>query len=325
MNITGNLPGRDLLLRLYRTMRIIRGFDERGIAEFQRGRIRGYFHPYIGQEAIAAGACAALRREDYITSTHRGHGHTIAKGADLGRMMAELFGRVDGYSRGRGGSMHIADRSHGNLGANGIVGGGIPLATGAALGAKLEGTDRVVVCFFGDGAANNGVFAESLNMAAVYRLPVIYLLENNCWAAATHVTETACTELSERARGYGLPGVQVFGNDAIAVYETVRDAVVRARAGEGPTLVEARTHRILGHHVNDAAEYMDIDEVNVWRERDPLSLIADRCQDIGIGQDEIAAIDREVADAIERAVVFAENSPEPAPEEFLAAIAEYDV
>jgi acetoin:2,6-dichlorophenolindophenol oxidoreductase subunit alpha len=322
---TESHPTREFLLRLYRTQRTIRTFAERGIAEYRAGRIRGYFHPYIGQEAIAAGACAALRREDYITSTHRGHGHCIAKGADLGRMMAELFGRKTGYSKGRGGSMHIADRSHGNLGANGIVGGGIPLATGAALGVKIEESDNVVVCFFGDGAANNGVLAECMNMAAVYHLPVIYLLENNCYAAATHVSEVAaCDSFADRARGYGLPGVSVFGNDAVTVFDTVTSAVARARAGNGASFVECRTHRILGHHVNDTAEYMDEAVISEWKDRDPMLLLARRLSEAGVTGDELSDIDRWVAEAVDAAVVYAERAPEADPAEFLNDIAGYD-
>lgn len=315
---------RDFLRSLYRTIRRIRRFEETGMEKYRAGFIHGYFHPYIGQEAIATGVCAALRPDDYVISTHRGHGHTIAKGADLRRMMAELYGKSDGYSRGRGGSMHISDRATGNIGANGIVGGGIPIAVGVAMGIRQEGTDRVAVSFFGDGASNNGVFAESLNLAAVYRLPVIFVIENNCYAATTHVSETArCEHLVERGTGYGVPGMGVYGNDPVEVHRVMRTAVARARSGDGPTLIEARTYRVLGHHVRDAGTYMPREDLELWRTRDPLLLALEYCREAGVSPGEIAVIDREVDAEIGDAVRFAEKSPEPPVEEFLAEMRSY--
>ncbi len=315
---------RDFLLSLYRTIRRIRRFEETGMEKYREGFIHGYFHPYIGQEAIAAGACAALRPDDYVISTHRGHGHTIAKGADLRRMMAELFGKADGYSRGRGGSMHISDRATGNIGANGIVGGGIPIAVGVAMGILQEGTDRVAVCFFGDGASNNGVFAESLNLAAIYQLPLVFILENNCYAATTPVSETArCEHLADRGIGYGIPGVNVYGNDPVEVHRVMQAAVSLARSGGGPTLVEARTYRVLGHHVRDAGTYMPREDLELWLTRDPLLLAREYCSQAGVDSGEMDRADREVEAEINEAVRFAERSPEPSVEEFLREMSDY--
>jgi TPP-dependent pyruvate/acetoin dehydrogenase alpha subunit len=311
-------------LSLYRKIRLIRRFEETGMEKYREGLIHGYFHPYIGQEAIAVGVCAALRKDDYVISTHRGHGHCIAKGADIRRMMAELYGKSDGYSRGRGGSMHISDRITGNIGANGIVGGGIPLAVGVAMGIRQEGSDRVAVCFFGDGASNNGVFGESLNLAAIYRLPVIFILENNCYAATTHVRETAlCEHLSERGSGYGVPGESVFGNDPAKVYEVAGEAILRARNGDGPTLIEAKTHRLLGHHVRDIGSYMPREDIQLWRSRDPLLVAGEYLRRAGVSDSERESIHREIEEEINAAVKFAEESPEPSAEVFLAEMARY--
>lgn len=311
------LPPRALLLEMYRHMLATRRFEETCLDFFRRGLIRGYLHSYIGQEAVAAGAIAALRSDDWIASTHRGHGHCIAKGADLRFMMAEILGRETGYCRGRGGSMHIASADLHHLGANGIVGGGIPLATGAALGIRVQGGDQVVICFFSDGASNNGVFPESLNLAGLFRLPVIFLLENNFYAVSTPIEcSTGCCELAGRGPAYGVPGVCVDGNDAIAVWRETRRAVRRARSGEGPTLIEARTFRWGGHHANDPGQYVDPERLAYWKGRDPLALLGREIRDAAA----VAAVESRVEAELAAAVEFALNSPEPAVEAFLAEI-----
>jgi pyruvate dehydrogenase E1 component alpha subunit len=308
-------PSEQILLGIYRSVYATRQFELKCIGLYRQGLIRGYLHPYIGQEAIAAGACAALTTADYIVSTHRGHGHCISKGADLKRMMAEIMGRATGYCRGRGGSMHISDKRVNNLGANGIVGGGIPIATGAGMGIKVRGTDQVVVAFFSDGASNNGVFAESLNLAGIYALPVIYLLENNHYAVSTPIEcATGCCDLAGRGPAYGVPGICVDGNDAWAVYQETAAAVARARRGQGPTLIEAKTYRHGGHHVNDPGLYMDPDTLAGWKARDPILLMRR-----AIGDDaRTAAIEAQVDAELDAAVEFAAGSPEPSVEEFLA-------
>lgn len=302
---------------IYRSIYATRQFELRCIELYRQGLIRGYLHPYLGEEAIAAGACAALEASDFIVSTHRGHGHCISKGADLKRMMAEIMGRETGYCRGRGGSMHISDKRVNNLGANGIVGGGIPIATGAGMGIKVRGADQVVVVFFSDGASNNGVFAESLNLAAIYRLPVIYLLENNHYAVSTPIEcATGCCDLAGRGPAYGVPGVCVDGNDALAVYRETAAAVARARRGQGPTLMEAKTYRHGGHHVNDPGLYMDPAVTADWRARDPMVLMRR-----ALGDDaRAAAIEAQVDAELAAAVAFATNSPEPDMEAFLSSI-----
>lgn len=302
---------------IYRSIYATRQFELRCIELYRQGLIRGYLHPYLGEEAIAAGACAALEASDFIVSTHRGHGHCISKGADLKRMMAEIMGRETGYCRGRGGSMHISDKRVNNLGANGIVGGGIPIATGAGMGIKVRGADQVVVVFFSDGASNNGVFAESLNLAAIYRLPVIYLLENNHYAVSTPIEcATGCCDLAGRGPAYGVPGVCVDGNDALAVYRETAAAVARARRGQGPTLIEAKTYRHGGHHVNDPGLYMDPAVTADWRARDPMVLMRR-----ALGDDaRAAAIEAQVDAELAAAVAFATNSPEPDMEAFLSSI-----
>ncbi len=310
-------PPEPILLGMYRNIYATRQFELKCIELYRQGLIRGYLHPYIGQEAIAAGACAALNPADCIVSTHRGHGHCISKGADLKLMMAEIMGRATGYCRGHGGSMHISDKRVNNLGANGIVGAGIPIATGAAMGIKVRGTDQVVVGFFSDGASNNGVFAESLNLAGIYGLPVIYLLENNHYAVSTPIEcATGCCDLAGRGPAYGVPGICVDGNDALAVYRETGAAVARARRGEGPTLIEAKTYRHGGHHVNDPGLYMDPAVLAEWKARDPLLLMRR-----AIGDDaRCAEIEAQVNAELEAAVVFATNSPEPSVDAFLASI-----
>ncbi|MDE3112284.1 MAG: thiamine pyrophosphate-dependent dehydrogenase E1 component subunit alpha [Chloroflexota bacterium] len=303
-------------LDLYRVMRTIRRFEQRSTQLFGENKIWGTIHSYAGEEAIAAGVCAHLRDDDWITSTHRGHGHCIAKRADLGRMFAELLGREAGYCRGRGGSMHIADTSKGNLGANGIVGGGIPIATGAALTAKQLGTDQVAVAFFGDGAANQGTFHESLNLAAIWKLPVLYVCENNQYAESLPVKRAFATEdIAKRAEGYGMPGVRVDGRDVRAVYGVAAEAVARARRGEGPTLIVADSYRHEGHYYGDPRKYQSKDEVEGWRERfDPVADARRWIAEDGLATEaELDAIDRKVDAEMEKGVAFAEASPLASP------------
>jgi TPP-dependent pyruvate/acetoin dehydrogenase alpha subunit len=305
-----------ILLQMYRNIYATRQFELKCIELYRQGLIRGYLHPYLGEEAIAAGACAAIGLDGYIVSTHRGHGHCISKGADLKLMMAEILGRATGYCKGRGGSMHISNKANNNLGANGIVGGGIPIATGAALGIKVKKSNQVVVAFFSDGASNNGVFGESLNLASIYNLPVIYMLENNHYAVTTPVEyASACCELVERSQAYGMPGVCVDGNDAVEVYLETKKAADRAINGEGPTLIEAKTYRHAGHHVNDPGLYMDQQDLAEWKARDPLILLSQR-----ISEEEARKVEAQVDSELETAVEFAQNSPEPSVEEFLADI-----
>ncbi len=319
------MPDADLLVRMYRTLFSIRRFEQRGIQLYRQGLIRGYFHPYLGEEAIATGVCAALRHGyDYIASTHRGHGHCIAWQADLKRMTAELLGRADGYCRGRGGSMHIADVTVGNLGANGVVAAGIPIAVGAALGAQIRGEDRVAVVFCSDGAANNGTFAEALNLAAAWSLPFVMVIENNQYAVSTPIEQSAREpQLYKRGIGYGVESVRVDGNDVVEVYRAAARAAAACRAGEGPALIEAVTWRHQGHHVNDPGAYMPQDTMAYYKqEHDPVdlgrALLRDRC---AMSEEAIAAIEAEVEAELEEAATFAKNSPQPATDEFLAEVA----
>lgn len=316
---------RELLLRLYRTLYTIRQFERRGIQLYRQGHIRGYFHPYLGEEAIATGACAALRvGTDYIASTHRGHGHCIAWGADLKRMTAELLGKATGYCRGRGGSMHIADVTTGNLGANGVVAAGIPIAVGAALGAQIRKEDRIACCFCSDGASNNGTFAEALNLAGSWNLPFILLIENNQYAVSTPSHEsTREPNLYKRGIGYGLESFQVDGNDVLAVYDLTRKAMELCQHGKGPVLIEAVTWRHQGHHVNDPGQYMPQDLMDHYKqERDPVDLGRRYLADLGhVAEPEIKALEAAVDAELEEAEVFAKASPEPAVDEFLAEVA----
>lgn len=302
-------------ITLWYTMLRIRRFEETVERLFLAGELPGFVHLCIGQEATAAGACAALRIDDYITSTHRGHGHTLAKGADPARMMAELFGKATGVCRGRGGSMHIADFGVGMLGANGIVAGGLGLAAGAAMSIKLRGTAQVALAFFGDGAANRGPFHESLNWAAVYRLPVIFLCEHNQYASTTSARSlTAVEDIADRAAAYAIPSVVVDGNDAEAVYEATRVAVERARSGEGPSLVECKTYRLRGHYVGDPTTYRDREELARWRARDPLLLLEHRLlQENPTRTEELERLRAAVEAELEAAVAFARASPLPDP------------
>jgi len=309
---------RDRLLDAYRTMRTIRTFEQTLNELSQAGKVPGFLHLYAGEEAVAAGVCAHLGERDYVASTHRGHGHSIAKGVDLGAMMAEIFGRRTGVCKGKGGSMHIADTERGMLGANGIVGGGIPLATGAALSAKLRGTGGVAVSFFGDGATNEGTFHESLNLAAIYRLPVIFVAENNGYGEATPVEyHVSVRDLAVRAQAYGMPGVIADGMDFFEVFAKTGEAVARARRGEGPTLLECKCYRYFGHYVGDPLTYRTKEESEQVRAtRDPLDLFARRVVAGGtLAADELRRIDDEVAAAVAAAVRYAETSPPPDPAE----------
>ncbi len=323
--MTGAAYSRELVLGFYRTMFTIRTFETRCIGLYRQGLIRGYFHPYLGQEAIAAGVCAALREGDYITSTHRGHGHCIARGGDLKRMVAELFGRATGYCAGRGGSMHIAHITAGNLGANGIVGGGIPLGVGAALGAKIRGADSVTVVFCSDGASNNGVFAESLNLAAAWDLPLILMIENNQYAVSTPIEQAAREpDLYKRGAGYGVDSRLIDGNDVFEVHRCTLEAIETCRAGRGPVLIEAKTYRHLGHHVNDPGHYMPQERLNYYKARDPLTTCKTFLLKEGLAAEEdVQALEAEVQREIEEAVEFARASPQPSVEEFLAEVETY--
>jgi TPP-dependent pyruvate/acetoin dehydrogenase alpha subunit len=310
-----------LIKQLYEMVLKIRLFEEAAIAQYRLGNIYGYLHPYIGEEAIAVGTISACNPDDYIVSTHRGHGHAIAKGHDLRRMMAELFGRATGYCGGRGGSMHVANLEQFNLGANGIVGGGIPIATGAGMAISHAGKTQVVLCFFSDGAVNNGVFHESVNLAAIYDLPVIYVLENNHYAVSTSVREsTRVEDLSIRAEGYGIPGMTLDGNDAPKIYEAMQEPLDRARSGHGPTLLECKTYRHGGHHINDPGLYMPQEELAYWKSRDPLIILMQYLNESGVSEKEMVAIHKQVEKEIEEAVQFALASPEPSSEEFLKEI-----
>ena len=302
--------------RFYRTMSRVRGFDEKVTELFEAGEIKGTAHSYVGQEAVAAGVCANLTERDYIASHHRGHGHCIAKGASMDRMMAELMGRETGYCRGLGGSMHIADLDLHILGANGIVGASMPLACGAALAAKLRGEDTVVVAFFGDGASNQGVFHESLNLAAVWRLPVVFVCENNQYALTTSYRSTTSVErIADRAASYGMPGLRVDGNDVGEVWHVSREAVARARAGGGPTLIEALTYRWGQHSMRaNLQDPRPEDEYGDWMGRDPIKRLADAIAIDGAGNgdaERIESIDREVENELARAVGFGRAGAEP--------------
>jgi len=305
---------KEQLLDLYHQMWLIRYFDEKVDEFFARGMIHGTTHLAVGQEATAAGACFVLEERDKITSTHRGHGHCIAKGADVNRMMAELFAKETGYCKGKGGSMHIADVEKGNLGANGIVGGGIPIAVGAALTSKMKDLGFVVLCFFGDGASNEGSFHEALNLASIWKLPVIFFCENNQYGMSGSVKEMVNIEnIADRAISYGIPGKVIDGNNLFTVIETVKEAVDRARKGEGPTLIEAKTYRWKGHSKSDAKKYRTKEEEMEWRtKRDPIKLYANVLIEEGIAtKEDLEALQAKAKNEIEESVVYAEQSPEP--------------
>ena len=302
---------------MYRKMLEIRFFEEKVFELYAQNLVPGTIHLYAGEEAVAVGICNNLRKDDYITSTHRGHGHCIAKGAELKRVMAEILGKKTGYCKGKGGSMHIADFSIGMLGATAVVGGGIPIAVGAGLSIKLRGTDQVVSCFFGEGASNQGTFHESINMAAIWKLPVIFVCENNLYAMGTCQSRAMAIEnVADRATAYGIPGEAVDGNDVLAVYEAAREAVERARKGEGPTLIECKTYRHKGHSRIDPAKYRPKEEVEEWLAKDPIKRFKEKLlQTNTLVEAEIQQIEKEVSAEIEEAVKFAMESPYPAPEE----------
>jgi len=317
-----SLLPKEQLLSMYRMMVTIRRFEETLRDLFFQGQVPGFVHVSIGEEAVPTGVCAALSDKDYITTTHRGHGHMLAKGGKPKQMMAELFGKQTGYCKGKGGSMHIVSYDLGILGANGIVGGGIPIATGAALASSFRGNDAVAVSFFGDGASNEGTFHESLNLAGLWKLPVIYVCQNNCYAEFTPTSEsTSVKDIAVRAQGYNMPGVIVDGNDVLAVYEVIKTAVARAKRGEGPTLVEAKTYRWEGHVVGEEAfvgEYRPPEEIEVAKQRCPIVLFSQQVVATGfIDEAELNRIAGEVQREIDEAVAFAQSSPLPEPEEAL--------
>lgn len=320
MNLQGFSP--HLLHEMYRRMLLIREFELRAIAERRIGLIPGFIHACIGQEATAVGAGMALRKTDVITSTHRGHGHLIAKGGDPRRMMAELAARSTGYCSGCGGSLHIADFDLGSMGANGIVAGGIPMAVGAALAFKMRGEDRIALAYFGDGAANEGAFHEALNLAGLWRLPVIFMCENNLYGEGTpQHKQSPIPELARRADSYAFPGVTVDGNDVIAVYDAVMQAAENARRGDGPTFVEGLTYRWHGHYEGDPQVYKPKGELEAWQRKDPLVIMGAAMIDAGLlDEEEIDAIRQSVLDQLDEAVIFARNSPNPDPQEALAGV-----
>jgi TPP-dependent pyruvate/acetoin dehydrogenase alpha subunit len=308
-------------LDMLRMMFRIRRFEERLIELHKLGRLPGFVHLYVGEEAIAVGVCSALQPDDRITSTHRGHGHLIAKGAEVRHMMAELFGKVDGCCRGKGGSMHIMDFSLGILGTNGIVGGGIPIATGAAFADKHQGSGKVTVAFFGDGASNQGVFFEAMNLASIWRLPVIFLCENNGYTEWTPTEQLTAGKIADRGEAMGVPGEQIDGNDVIAMREAATRAIKRARSGEGPTLIECSTYRHHGHNQGEEAftgNYREEDEIARWRANDPIKRYVERLAASGVAtEEEMAAVDLEERARVGEAVEFAEASSYPDPEEAL--------
>jgi TPP-dependent pyruvate/acetoin dehydrogenase alpha subunit len=316
--VAGPDQARHALLTMWTTRRFEEAVDDL----FARGLMHGTMHLSIGQEASATGSCMALRSDDAITSTHRGHGHCIAKGADLTRMMAELLAKETGYCRGRGGSMHIADVATGNLGANGIVAGGIPIAAGAALAYQLRGEDHVVACFFGDGAANEGAFHEAVNLAAIWKLPVVFICENNKYGMSFSTEKSFAIEnISERALGYGIPGVTVDGNDVVAVYDAVSSAVERARAGDGPTLVENLTYRWKGHSKSDKNLYRTKEEIAEWRSKDPILRFEARIREEGLLSDEdIQHTRTQALEDMKNAVRTANAAPDADPTDLLDAV-----
>jgi pyruvate dehydrogenase E1 component alpha subunit len=307
------------LLEMYRKTLEVRLFEEKVYELFGQNLIPGTIHLYLGEEASAVGVCSALRPDDYIQSTHRGHGHCIAKGADLSKMMAELMGKRTGYCKGKGGSMHVTDFTKGILGATGVVGSGLPLAVGAGVTIKLKRTDQVVAVFFGEGASNQGTFHEALNLASVWKLPVLFVCENNLYAMGTRQSIAMVLQnVADRASAYGMPGVIADGNDVLDVYRVASEAVRRARKGEGPTLIESKTYRLKGHSRFDAATYRPKEEVEEWIKRDAVKRMRDRLSTDKIAkEDELKKIDDEVKQAVEEAAKFAKESPQPEPDSVL--------
>ncbi len=299
--------------KIYKVMNEIRVFEERSYKLFEENTLRGSVHLYTGEEAIAATVCSNLDDNDYITSTHRGHGHCIAKGAELDKALAELMGKETGYCKGRGGSMHIADLEKGNLGANAIVGGGMPIAIGAALAQKMQKKQQVSVAFFGDGASNEGTFHESLNMAAVMKLPAIFICENNGYGISVPQSQsTSVEDIADRAKGYGIPGVIVDGNDVMAIDKAFQEAKKRALAGEGPTLIECKTYRWRGHWAGDPEPYRTKEEVNSWKKRCPIQMFRSYMLEKNYAtEQELDNIEESSVQKMEEAIVFALNSPNP--------------
>ncbi|MCG2866733.1 MAG: thiamine pyrophosphate-dependent dehydrogenase E1 component subunit alpha [Vulcanisaeta sp.] len=309
---------KDRLMWMYETMVKIRLHENKAAELFAQGKIKGFVHLYVGEEAVAVGVMAALKPGDVITGTHRSHGHYVAKGGDIKASFAELFGKRTGSNKGKGGSMHIADPDIGMLGANGMVGGGIPHAVGAALAFKLLGKDNVAVAFFGEGGSNQQNFHEAINLAAIWKLPVIFVCENNLYQISLpYSKQQLITSVAERGKAYGIPGVSVDGQDVLAVYEATREAVERARRGEGPTLIEARTYRFRGHFEGDPQIYRSKEEVEWWmNNKDPIKIFEKYLLERGIAtREELDAIWKRVSNEVEEAVKFAEESPYPSPEE----------
>ncbi|MDR2482300.1 MAG: thiamine pyrophosphate-dependent dehydrogenase E1 component subunit alpha [Treponema sp.] len=299
----------EMAKRFYTVMYRTRRFEEEVFEFYKRGLMPGLAHLYLGQEAVAAGACAALGDDDYIGSTHRGHGHLVARGADLNRMMAEILGKETGYSKGKGGSMHIMAMDKGILGANGIVGGEIPIAAGAAYSAKYRGTSQVTIAFFGDAAANEGTFHEAINMSAAWDLPIVFVIENNLYGISVDIRKvTKEHQLSKRAAAYGIPGVTIDGNDVFAVYEECVKAVEWARTGKGPSIIECNTYRWQGHHVGDPGDYRPSEEIAAWKADEPIGKLEKQGL---LTESEIAEIKAAVEAEIKGACAFAENSPYP--------------
>jgi pyruvate dehydrogenase E1 component alpha subunit len=314
----------DVQLDLHRRMVRIRLFEEAAGRLAESNRLPGFLHLYVGEEAVAAGVCGALNDDDHITSTHRGHGHLVAKGGDFNRMMAELMGKATGYCKGKGGSMHISDTSLGMLGANGIVGAGSPIAVGAAFANRYRGQGQVAVAFFGDGSTNIGAFHEAANMACALHLPIVFACENNEYGEFTPRDKTmAITDIVDRAAGYGMPGVIVDGMDVIAVHEAAVEAVERARAGGGPSLIEAKTYRFYNHHgvQNLGLKYRSDDEVAMWKQRDPIFTLEDRMiENKAATRDQFDAIWAELRADIDTAIAFADESPYPTPDQIMVGV-----
>ncbi len=307
---------KEILKDMYLRMVRIREFETKAQNLFADGKIPGFVHLYLGEEAIATGICEGLRDDDYIVSTHRGHGHIVAKGGDLNFMVAELFGKSTGYCKGKGGSMHIADRDKGILGANGIVGAGQDIAVGAGLSAAYRGTDQVCVCFFGDGSTNQGTFHEALNLAAIWKLPIIFVCENNHYGISmSQSRHQAIKNIADRAKGYGIPGFVIDGNDVMAVNEAANKAIARARKGEGSTLLECKTYRWRGHFEGDPAKYKPAEEQAAWLKKDPIPKFKKYLLDNKIAtEQELDALVQQVRKEIAAAIKFAEESPDPALE-----------
>jgi pyruvate dehydrogenase E1 component alpha subunit len=309
--------GKKKCLHFYREMVRLRVFDTTASELFTQGLLAGNIHTCLGQEASHVGACQALEPDDYITSTHRGHGHCLAKGGRIDKMMAELFGKATGYCKGKGGSMHIADFSLGILGANGIVGAGMPIAVGSALASRIYGDKHVTMTLFGDGASNQGLFHEALNMASAWKLPVIFVCENNLYGVSTCISRISnVQDLSVRAKAYDIPGITVDGTDVFAVYEAARSAVDHARGGQGPVLIETKTWRYRGHYEGDPQVYKSKEEKAAWEKKDCIDKLHKAILDGGLASgEELDAIEREIRGEVELAVEFAKNSPYPEPRE----------